>query len=210
MKAAWYFDFVSPYAYLQAEQLGALPVGIELDLKPVLFAALLDHWGQLGPAEIAPKRTFTYRHVQWLADRAGIAFNAPRAHPFNPLRLLRLATALGGDLPIVQHIFRFVWRDGRLPEDDDDFEALATRLGTTRERIEAPGVKAALRRNGEEAIAAGVFGVPTFVADGYLMWGLNAGDMLLDYQRDPALFSSAAMRRVASLPELAHRRLRSS
>ncbi|HUO82232.1 MAG TPA: DsbA family protein [Gammaproteobacteria bacterium] len=205
MKAIWYFDFISPYAYLQAEQLGALPAAIELELKPVLFAALLDHWGQLGPAEIPPKRTFTYRHVQWLAGRAGVTLNVPRGHPFNPLRLLRLAVVLEGSVPAVQHIFRFVWRDGRLP-DDDAFDALAARLGVSRERIEAADVKAALRRNGEEAIAAGVFGVPTFVADGYLMWGLNAGDMLIDYERDPGLFSTGAMRRIASLPELARRR----
>ncbi|MGH8494651.1 MAG: 2-hydroxychromene-2-carboxylate isomerase [Gammaproteobacteria bacterium] len=208
MKACWYFDFISPYAYLQAAQLDELAKEIDIEPRPVLFAALLNHWGQLGPAEIPPKRLFTYRHVQWLAQRSGVELNVPPAHPFNPLRLLRLALVLDSDPEAVQRIFRYVWQEGRLPEDDAAFEALAAELGVADawQRIEAPEVKGRLRRHGEEAIAAGVFGVPTFVADGYVFWGLNAGDMLLDYRRDPRLFDSDAMRRIARLPELARRR----
>lgn len=208
MKATWYFDFISPYAYLQAEQLDKLPAEIEIEPAPVLFAALLNHWGQLGPAEIEPKRIFTYRHVQWLAERSGVVLNAPAAHPFNPLRLLRLALVLDCDLAAVQRIFRYVWRDGRLPEEDEAFDALALELEVVdaRRRIDAPGIKDWLRLHGECAVAAGVFGVPTFVVDGFVFWGLNAGDMLVDYQRDRNLFGSAAMRRIAELPVLARRR----
>lgn len=208
MKATWYFDFISPYAYLQAEQLDKLPAEIEIEPAPVLFAALLNHWGQLGPAEIEPKRIFTYRHVQWLAQRSGVVLNAPAAHPFNPLRLLRLALVLDCDLAAVQRIFRYVWRDGRLPEEDEAFDALALELDVVdaRRRIDAPGIKDRLRLHGERAVAAGVFGVPTFVVDGFVFWGLNAGDMLVDYQRDRNLFGSAAMRRIAELPVLARRR----
>ena len=59
----WYFDFISPYAWLQAERFAQLPPGIELHCKPVLFAGLLEHWGQLGPAEIPTKRVFTYEYT---------------------------------------------------------------------------------------------------------------------------------------------------
>lgn len=53
--ADWYFDFISPFAYLQFVRLGEL-AGARLRLRPVLFAGLLQHWGQLGPAEIPAKR----------------------------------------------------------------------------------------------------------------------------------------------------------
>ena len=61
MIADWYFDFVSPFAFLQSEQLGSLPPRISVRYRPVLLAALLDANGQRGPAEIPAKRAFTYR-----------------------------------------------------------------------------------------------------------------------------------------------------
>ena len=44
--ADWYFDFVSPFAYLASERLGSLAPAIRVRLRPVLFAALLDANGQ--------------------------------------------------------------------------------------------------------------------------------------------------------------------
>ena len=57
--ALWHFDFVSPYAYLQFRQLDRLPDDLEVLFRPVLFAGLLDHWKQLGPAEIPAKKAST-------------------------------------------------------------------------------------------------------------------------------------------------------
>ncbi|HSD61822.1 MAG TPA: DsbA family protein, partial [Burkholderiales bacterium] len=73
----WYFDFVSPYSYLQFMKFPALPEGIALRLRPVLFAGLLDAWGHKGPAEIPAKRRFTYRQVVWVAKRDGIPLRFP-------------------------------------------------------------------------------------------------------------------------------------
>ncbi|HEU4531921.1 MAG TPA: DsbA family protein, partial [Steroidobacteraceae bacterium] len=84
MIADWYFDFISPYAFLNFHRLGELEGRITVRMKPVLFGAILDHWGQRGPAEIAPKRTFVYRQAHWLARRRELAFKGPQAHPFNP------------------------------------------------------------------------------------------------------------------------------
>jgi len=61
--------------------------------RPVLFAGLLKNWGQKGPAEIEPKRAWTFRHVHWLAQHHGIAMQTPAQHPFNPLAHLRLLLA---------------------------------------------------------------------------------------------------------------------
>ena len=91
----FYLDFISPYAYLAFEKLPQALEGLSysVDYKPVLLAGLLKHHGQLGPAEIAGKREWTFRQVQWLAKAHGIALTIPQAHPFNPLALLRLALA---------------------------------------------------------------------------------------------------------------------
>ncbi|HSD60186.1 MAG TPA: DsbA family protein, partial [Burkholderiales bacterium] len=177
-------------------------------LRPVLFAGLLDAWGHKGPAEIPAKRRFTYRQVVWVAKRDGIPLRFPRAHPFNPLRPMRLALALGCARETVGVIFRFIWEEGRLVEDDAEWAELARRLGIADAdaRISSPEVKAALRRNGEDAVAAGVFGVPSFVANGEVFWGYDGGAMFLDYLRDPAAFLSGEQARVAHLPAASVRR----
>jgi 2-hydroxychromene-2-carboxylate isomerase len=91
----FYLDFISPYAYLAFEQLPQALQGLSYQVRyrPILFAGLLKHHGQLGPAEIAPKRDWTYRQVAWLAAQQGVELQLPAAHPFNPLGLLRLAWA---------------------------------------------------------------------------------------------------------------------
>ena len=204
----WYFDFISPFSYLQAELLARDPLPAPLRCKPVLFAGLLEHWGQLGPAEIGPKRRFTFRHCLWRAHRLGIAMRMPPAHPFNPLRLLRLAIALDSEPKACLAIFRFVFQDGRSADDEAAWRGLAASLGAedVDQRISQPEVKARLRRNGEEAIAHGVFGVPMLAVDEELFWGADATDMCRDYLRGDAVFSDPEMMRADLLPASAQRR----
>ncbi|MEQ8495347.1 MAG: DsbA family protein, partial [Gammaproteobacteria bacterium] len=127
----WYFDFISPFAYLQFTQLGRLPRDAELRPVPVLFAGLLGHWAHKGPAEIPAKRVQTYRYCQWLATRLGVPYRTPPAHPFNPLAPLRLAIALGATHPVVAAIFDFLWERGGDVGDHAAFAALALELGVT-------------------------------------------------------------------------------
>lgn len=200
--ADWYFDFVSPFPYFQLEQLRGAHGTLQLRPKPVLFAALLDHWGTKGPGEIATKRTFVYRHVQWSADRQGIALRFPPRHPFNPLRALRLAIAMGNDLEAIRAIYGFIWAEGGEIDTEKGWRELCARLevADANARIDSPEVKQRLRANGEEAIAAGVFGVPTLLIDGHLFWGSDATAMALDYVRDRGLFDTPEMRRIDALP----------
>jgi 2-hydroxychromene-2-carboxylate isomerase len=206
-RALWYFDFISPYAYLQAQRLPQLRESCQLELRPVLLAALLGHWGQLGPAEIAPKRVFTYTQVRWLARRQGIALTIPEAHPFNPLKLLRLAIHLGCGDDVVRRLFDFVWRDGHIAEDEAAWRALTAELGVADpdQAVARDEIKRELRANTEAAIAAGVFGVPTLAIDEQLFWGNDATDMVRDYLRDPGSFAADAAL-IARLPVAAQRR----
>ena len=203
MKTAdWYFDFISPFAYLQSERLARFDGKLDIRPVPLLFAGLLKHWGQKGPAEMATKRRFTYRQVQWLADRNGIPFRFPPQHPLNPVRALRAAVALGATMDAIHTIFRFVWGEGRDPNDPAEWAELARRLDAPDldARCNDAAVKSQLLRNGEQALASGVFGVPTLAIDHELFWGFDATDMALDYLADPALFSGVAYARIDSLP----------
>jgi len=198
----WYFDFISPYAYLQCARFPRLPADTQVRIKPVLFGALLDHLGTLGPAEIPGKREHTFRQAMWLAKRNGVTLKAPPRHPFNPLPALRLAIALGSPMDAVLRIYEFIWAQGRDASDPVEFAHLAAMLGVgdVEARIGDPAVKAKLKTNTEEAIAAGVWGVPTFVVDGIPFWGFDAGAMLLDYLADPASVTGPEFDRAMNLP----------
>lgn len=200
--ADWYFDFISPFAYLQSEQLQRLAPYVQLRYRPVLFAGLLKHWGQLGPAEIKPKRQFTFEFAIWQAARLGIPFKMPPLHPFNPLALLRLATAADCRPEVIHAIFRFVWQDGRLPDTPVEWFELTSLLGLPNAdaNISASRVKDDLRATTDAAIARGVFGVPTLIIDERLFWGLDATDMALDYLKGEPVLTSDALLRIRDMP----------
>lgn len=199
-KVHWYFDYISPFSYLQwARQLPRLS-GVDIEYRPLLFAGLLKHWGHKGPAEMIGKRKFTYRYVVWLAGRLGVPFTMPTAHPFNPLPLLRLSIARGNDPAVVERLFRFVWRDGHIPADAAPWQELVEELGVTDAELKDPAVKQRLLDNGNEAISADVFGVPTFVANGEVFWGVDGFELLQAYLGDPELLDTPAMRAADALP----------
>src|SRR6266702_4410344 len=143
----FYLDFISPYSYLAFEKLPEALLGLSygVDYKPVLFAGLLKHHGQLGPAEIVPKRDWTYRQVLWLAHVHGLPLQMPAAHPFNPLALLRLALACGGhdasaapgrglaNRFVCETLFRHVWRGGADALDAQRLEVLKQSVQPKRE-----------------------------------------------------------------------------
>jgi 2-hydroxychromene-2-carboxylate isomerase len=203
--ADWYFDFVSPFSYLQCERLQAHAAAIRP--HPVLFAAILDASGQKGPAEIPAKRRFTYRFVVWQAKSLGIPLKFPHAHPFNPLPLLRLAIACDARFDAITRIFRFVWRDGRLPDLPIEWAELthALRIDDAHRRIADPEVKAALRANTDEALARGVFGVPTLAIGDELFWGADATGMALDWLAAGGRYDDPEYARVGDLPAAAVR-----
>ncbi len=198
----WYFDFISPFAYLQCEQLRQLGPGVRVRYRPVLFAGLLEAHSHKGPAEITRKREFTYRYLVWHARRMQIPFKMPPEHPFNPLRLLRLAIACDCAPEAVQRIFRFVWADGRLPDLPIEWAELVSELGVAdaEARIAAPAVKAELRRNTDEAIERGIFGVPTLMVGDELFWGADATAMAADYIAAGSRWTDPEIARVSALP----------
>lgn len=180
-RIVFWFDVVSPFAYLAFERLPEALTGCsyEVEYRPVLFAGLLNHWGQKGPAEIDPKRAWTFRQVHWLAQHHGITLDTPAVHPFNPLALLRLAVACGPNRQVVQALMRHVWVGGADASDAKRLAELSAHLAPTADPA-SDAVKGRLRQLGEQALSAGVFGVPSFELDGRLFWGLDALPMLRD------------------------------
>ncbi|WP_296657149.1 2-hydroxychromene-2-carboxylate isomerase [Paraburkholderia sp.] len=197
----WFYDFVSPFSYLLLEQYDRWP-GIDFEPRPVLLSDLYRHWGQPLGYRIGAKRVFTYRHALFRAEQLGIPFKMPPAHPFDPVKPLLLAIAGGADITFVREIFRFIWRDGRDPSTDEGFEQLCAHVGIAHGEalIEQEAVRVQLRRNTNDAIALGVFGVPTFLMNKQLFWGEDALPMVLYCARSPSWLESREVERISALP----------
>lgn len=201
----FYLDFISPYAYLAFETLPQALEGLSYSVsyKPILFGSLLKHHGQLGPAEIRPKRQWTYRQVQWQARKLGVPLDLPASHPFNPLQLLRLAVATGRDgccnRYVAETVFRHVWTGGANAADPVRLAALQALLQPAQDP-QSEAVKQQLRANTDEAVAQGVFGVPTLAVDTEQFWGLDALPVLRDYLNGDRWFDSPAWRGAGELP----------
>jgi 2-hydroxychromene-2-carboxylate isomerase len=201
----FHFDVISPYAYLAFEKLPETLQGIShsVTYKPVLFGAILQHFGQLGPAEIAPKRTWTYRQISWLAKEQGTSLQMPASHPFNPIGLLRLGVACGQGSAcnrfVVQSLFEHVWQGGHEAGDPQRLAVLTEKLQPKRAPDDV-AVKACLKTNTDAAIEQGIFGVPTMEVDGQLFWGLDALPLLRAYLQGDAWFDGPAWSAAGQLP----------
>ena len=197
----WYFDFVSPYSYICLHRLK----GLNVSYKPVLFAGLLNHFGQKGPAEIPAKRQWTYRWCTWWAGELDIPFRFPASHPFNPLQHLRLALAAGCTPEAIRRIFDSIWVSGGDANDPARFSKLCSDLGVDPGRLAE--VKDHLRKNTDEAAKRGVFGVPSFVVDGEVFWGADSVEFVNAFLAEPEVLRNDEMHRLDRLPVGAARSL---
>ena len=182
--AILYFDFISPFAYICLHRLHELRVDLAIEYRPVLLAGVLNHWGQKGPAELPSKRRYTYRWSHWWAHSLGLPFKYPAAHPFNPLHHLRLAIACGSTAEAIRAIFDEIWTTGADASSAERFAALSKRLGAGEVDQAA---KDKLRKNTDDAVQCGVFGVPTFEVDGELFWGADSMKFLNDFLNNPSV-----------------------
>lgn len=198
----FWFDPVSPYAFLAFERLPEALAGLsyEVRYRPIVFGAVLAHLEHKGPAEIEPKRAWTFRQVHWLAAQVGLPMATPARHPFNPLALSRLAWACApdGQTPgrhVCERVLRHVWQaDGADAEAPDRMAALRQALAPPVAADDAT-VKQRLRAATDEAIARGVFGVPTIGVGELLFWGYDALPMVAAKLRGDAWFAGAAWER---------------
>ena len=210
----FYFDVISPYAWLAFQALPQTLDGIAHRVRyhPVVFGAMLKHHGQLGPAEMAGKRDWTYRQVMWLAKQQGTVLQMPASHPFNSLTLLRMAvaTAPNGEpsREVVETIFKHVWCSGLEATDEERIAQLQKQL-TQLMQLSQPGfqidiqsleVKQLLQQQTQAAIDVGLFGVPSMVVDRQVFWGQDALPMLRAYLEGDAWFESSDWRDAGKLP----------
>jgi len=178
----FYFDYISPNAYLAWTQLPALAhrYDVAVEPVPVLFAGLLEAHGQLGPAEVPAKMRWMSKSNLRKATRLGVALNPPAFHPFNPLLALRVSSLPLDVLrrhALIDALFQAVWVRGLHVSETAVVEKVADEIGLPGAAIvtdaQSPEGKARLRRQTDDAISRGVFGVPTMEVGTELFWGFD-------------------------------------
>lgn len=188
-KLEFFFDFISPFAYFAHSQLHQFCEEHELTLeyKPVVFGALLDRWGQLGPAEIASKREWMIKFCLYYAERHNLPFTFPPSHPFNPLYALRASlysVCANRQADLVDALFRAIWAEGKDLSDEANVLKTCAQLGLDSSEIAAAinseSAKSELKGGVSQALELGVFGVPTLKYGDDLYWGSDQFDYLSD------------------------------
>jgi 2-hydroxychromene-2-carboxylate isomerase len=172
----FYFDFVSPYGYLAWKRAPHVVPNVRLRPRPVVLGALLKHFGQLGPAEIAPKRAFTIRDTLRRAADARVRLTWPERHPFRSLDALRAVFATDERrFELVDALYCAGWERGENLEAEAVIRAAVVAAGlapdSLLDRARSKALSDAYRAENDAAVAQGIFGVPTFVLDGEVFFG---------------------------------------
>lgn len=178
----FYFDYISSNAYLAWLRLPEIAAnhGYAVHPVPVLFAGLLEAHGQLGPAEVVAKALWMGKNNLRKAALLGIPLHPPAYHPFNPLLALRVSSlplAAQDRNAIITALFEAVWVKSLHVSEPEVVENIADDLGLDGKILVAqartPEIKGQLRRQTEEAISRGVFGVPTMEVHDEIFWGYD-------------------------------------
>lgn len=206
---AFYFDFISPYAYIASTQIDALADrhGREVDWRPVLLGVTVMRVMGLKPLMETPLKGPYMRHD---SPRMAKLFGVPLRHHglkhLNGLAAARAFLALkqkdaGVAKAFARRIFHRLWVDGLDITPDETIAQEAAAFGADpREMlatITSDAGKQALRDAVDAAVGAGVFGVPFFIVDGEPVWGCDRLWMVEHWLRhgswDPAGAAAASV-----------------
>src|SRR5688572_437763 len=184
----FWFDFSCPYAYVASTRVEALAerVGARLAVRPMLLGGVFQARGtpQNLSSTLAPaKARHNLADMQRQARAAGVPLVMPVGHPLRTVDALRCVLAAGEPfMPLAHRFYRAYWAEGR---DLSRREVVAEIVGEAGLNVEevmtragSDEIKAELRRRTDEAVARGVFGVPTMFVDGELYWGADRLDMV--------------------------------
>ena len=200
LRARFYYDIISPFAYLYIKQRKRLEEKLDISPVPILLGGLFRATENKGPGEVAAKRPHTYQFCVWQAEKLGIPFRFPDHHPFMTVAPQRLLVQEKADWAMVEKAFDYVWIEGKDPNLSwPDFCAY---LGLSQEtpKPDDAAVKSQLIANTEQAKSDGAFGVPALIVNQRCFWGVDTMDWVLDYLSRPGMFDEAPYARAGTLP----------
>ncbi len=188
----FYFDLMSPYAYLASIHLPevikrckgrATFVYHPVDLVAVRFAA-----GNNGPfnRNIPAKFKVLIADLNRWARRYGVPFTMPaELKSARANRGFLWARSQGREMEYLHAAYNAVWGHGKNPDLDETLSDIARAAGLSPEKllrgIDEPAIAKQYESETEAAKARGVFGVPIFAVDDQMFWGNDRIEFLEEY-----------------------------
>lgn len=184
----FWFDVHSPWVYLASFRVGdiARKHGLSLRWRPLHLPKLMDEIGGIKPLEASPQRVAWFQ--QDIQDHAELIGVPLRYHPHYPLRNSRalraciLADDEGKAEAFVRRLLRGYWAEEADITDLAQLAIWGEEAGLDGAAVKAAAVsedfKQRLDANTAEAIARGVFGVPTVDTGSRLYFGNDRLDLL--------------------------------
>ena len=180
----FFYGLGSRYSYLASTQLDRLAVetGCRVRWRPLFSGDLFAARGRNPFAGVPPSGQYDWAYRRRDAERWAACYGVPYREPedvaFDPRRLALACTAaarLGAVEPFSQGLFRALFVDGTSPLDDEVCATLARDAGLDqtafRRSLEQPETASDLAATVQEAVARGVFGVPSFVLGDEIYFG---------------------------------------
>ena len=179
----YYFSTISPYTYLAGDRLEGVAEkhGASVTYKPLDILGLFSRTGGTPPKDRHPSRqVWRLQELTRQARKLDMSFNLKPAHwPTNQApsayAVIAAQSAGGGDLAkLIRAILRSVWAEEKDVAESDVVRASLKEAGFDPALADTGMLEAAetYARNLDEAVAANVFGAPTFVTDtGQNFWG---------------------------------------
>jgi len=178
----FWFEFASTYSYVAAMRIGALAAkeSVTVEWRPFLLGPIFKAQGwDTSPFNLYPaKGRYMWRDVERQCTELGLPFRRPDPFPQSSLMASRVALLGLGESwgeEFCRAMFRAEFADGRNIGEPavvvEVLRALDMAPEPTLARAQGDDIKASLRAQTEEAQRLGLFGAPSFVADGELFWG---------------------------------------
>ena len=187
-----YYALQSPWTYLGWARFRELAAGAaaEVHYRPIKVAQVFAAAGGLPLAKRPPQRqAYRLMELRRWRQRLGLPLNLhPRHFPVDEALAAAMVIAhgrQGGDVGrLSQAMMSAVWAQERDLADRTTLQAIAAEQEVDGDALlaaaESAAVQADYAANSEAAIAAGVFGVPTFVIGDELFWGQDRLDFVAE------------------------------
>jgi len=182
----FYFDFISPYAYLAYKKIQSLPKDIKIKYKPVLLGALHNLEGITAPAFIKPKLKHMISDCDLIANKNKSNFIWNSKFPINSLSIMRgylFINAENREL-YLDVMFDAYWKDSLDISNEKILKNLLEKCKINSikffDGIKDLKIKDELKSITQDAHDKGIFGAPTFVVNNKIFWGQDRLEFALE------------------------------
>ena len=182
----FYFDFISPYAYLAYKKIKSLPNDIKIKYKPVLLGALHNLEGITAPAFIKHKLKHMISDCDLIANKNKSNFIWNSKFPINSLSVMRgylFINAKNREL-YMNVMFDAYWKDNLDISNEKILKNLIEKCKINSSKffdgIKDLKIKDELKSITQEAHDKGIFGAPTFIVNNKIFWGQDRLEFALD------------------------------